>query len=162
MKKHKYQEPNIGLRSEKVRNIVGQIPSSLVRFGSLAICGILLCLFTIAYFLPYKRIYIGTTIVHKVKSKIEADYAEIIILLKFDNQQPSKLSKLPIYLEAPQGTIVGEIIELSPIRDTLNRREAICVFKEIELKNIENQSLDFQIIESKGTLLQQLLTIIFD
>lgn len=50
------QERSFELRSEKVRSIVGQIPSSLVRYGITAIGVVLLCLLAVAYFLPYKQV----------------------------------------------------------------------------------------------------------
>ena len=54
MKEEKKPERNFELRSEKVRSIVGQIPSVLVCYGITAIGVVLICLFAIAYFLPYK------------------------------------------------------------------------------------------------------------
>ena len=57
MKEEKKPERNFELRSEKVRSIVGQIPSSLIRYGITAIGMVLLCLFAVAYFLPYKQVY---------------------------------------------------------------------------------------------------------
>ena len=50
--KNKKDEKNFELRSEKVRSIVGQIPSSLVRYGITIIGIVLLFLLVIAYFLP--------------------------------------------------------------------------------------------------------------
>ena len=51
-KQENKQERSFELRSEKVRSIVGQIPSSLVRYGITAIGAILLFLLAVAYFLP--------------------------------------------------------------------------------------------------------------
>ncbi len=52
MEEEKKQERSYELRSEKVRSIVGQIPSSLIRYGITAIGVVLLCLFVVGYFLP--------------------------------------------------------------------------------------------------------------
>lgn len=46
---------NIELRSEKVRNVVGQIPSLLQRTGIGIIAGVLFILILISAFLPYKE-----------------------------------------------------------------------------------------------------------
>ena len=54
MEEEKKQERSFELRSEKVRSIVGQIPSSLVRYGITTIGTVLLCLFAVAYFLLEK------------------------------------------------------------------------------------------------------------
>ena len=59
MEEEKKQERSFELRSEKVRSIVGQIPSSLVRYGITTIGTVLLCLFAVAYYLPYKQVYSG-------------------------------------------------------------------------------------------------------
>lgn len=62
----KKEERSFELRSEKVRSIVGQIPSTLVRYGITAIGAVLLCLLAVAYFLPYKQVYSGTATIHEV------------------------------------------------------------------------------------------------
>lgn len=49
------QERSFELRSEKVRSIVGQIPSSLVRYGISIIGIVLFVIAVVAYFLPYKK-----------------------------------------------------------------------------------------------------------
>ena len=68
MEEKQKQERNFELRSEKVRSIVGQIPSSLVRYGITAIGVVLLCLFVVVYFLPYKQVYSGTAIIQYITS----------------------------------------------------------------------------------------------
>lgn len=57
MDKHttKNKEKSIELRSEKVRNIVGQIPSLLIRQGILIIGLVLLVLLGVSAFIPYKE-----------------------------------------------------------------------------------------------------------
>lgn len=55
MKEEKKPERNFELRSEKVRSIVGQIPSSLIRYGITAIGMVLLCLFAVAYYCPINK-----------------------------------------------------------------------------------------------------------
>ena len=56
MEEKKKEERSFELRSEKVRSIVGQIPSSLVRYGITAIGAVLLCIVAVAYLLPYKQV----------------------------------------------------------------------------------------------------------
>lgn len=53
MDKKDRQEDNIELRSEKVRNLIGEIPPSLVRWGTAVIVLIFLLLLTAICFLPY-------------------------------------------------------------------------------------------------------------
>lgn len=46
---------NIELRSEKVRNIVGKVPPRLLRVGILIISFVIICILTLAYFIPYPQ-----------------------------------------------------------------------------------------------------------
>lgn len=43
----------IELRSEKVRNLLGEIPSALVRWGTVIIVAIFLALLLVVCFMPY-------------------------------------------------------------------------------------------------------------
>ena len=153
----KKQERSFELRSEKVRSIVGQIPSSLVRHGITAIGAVLLCLLAVAYFLPYKQVYSGTATVHGATTAAPADSTDITILLKFENKRPDKMKGQMICLQSPYGTFAGQIRDLSPVRDTLERQKAICRFKVTEIKSVENQTVDFQIVSSSGNLLKKML-----
>ena len=156
MKEEKKQERSFELRSEKVRSIVGQIPSSLIRYGITAIGMVLLCLFAVAYYLPYKQVYSGTATIHKTTTT-PVDSTDITILLKFENKRPDNVNGQMICLQSPYGTFAGQIRDLSPVRDTFERQKAICRFKVTEIKSVENQTVDFQIVSSSGNLLQKML-----
>ena len=153
----KRQERSLELRSEKVRSIVGQIPTSLVRYGITAIEAVLLCLLAVAYFLPYKQVYSGTAIVHVVTTATPTDSTDITILLKFENKRPEDTKGQMIYLQSPYKTFAGQIQDLSSVRDTLERQEALCRFKSTDIKTVENQTVDFQITRTSGNLLQKML-----
>lgn len=153
----KKQERSFELRSEKVRSIVGQIPSSLVRYGITAIGAVLLCLLAVAYFLPYEQVYSGTATVHGATTATPADSTDITILLKFENKRPDNVNGQMIYLQSPYRTFAGQIRDLSPVRDTFERQKAICRFKVTEIKSVENQTVDFQIVSSSGNLLRKML-----
>ena len=156
-KQENKQERSFELRSEKVRSIVGQIPSSLVRYGITAIGAILLFLLAVAYFLPYKQVYLGTATVHGATTATPADSTDITILLKFENKRPDNVNGQMIYLQSPYRTFAGQIRDLSPVRDTLERQKALCRFKSADIKTVENQTVDFQIVSSSGNLLQKML-----
>ena len=155
----KKQERSFELRSEKVRSIVGQIPSALIRYGITAIGAVLLCLLAVAYFLPYKQVYSGTATIHKTAttSVTPMDSTNITILLKFENKRPDKMKGQIICLQSPYGTFAGQIRDLSPVRDTLERQEALCRFKSADIKTVENQTVDFEITRTSGNLLQKML-----
>ncbi|ROS88786.1 hypothetical protein EEL39_06610 [Muribaculaceae bacterium Isolate-080 (Janvier)] len=47
------KEPQIELRSEKVRNFLGEIPPALVRWGTIIIIVIFIVLISVVCFMPY-------------------------------------------------------------------------------------------------------------
>ena len=49
----KKRPSDIELRSEKVRNLLGEIPPSLVRWGAVIIVAIFLALLLVVCFVPY-------------------------------------------------------------------------------------------------------------
>lgn len=49
------KDKSIELRSEKIRNMIGQVPSSLIRSGTLIICIVLVILLIISIFIPYRE-----------------------------------------------------------------------------------------------------------
>lgn len=153
----KKEERSFELRSEKVRSIVGQIPSSLVRYGIATIGVFLVCLLAVAYFLPYKQVYSGTATVHGVTTATPTDSTDIIILLRFENKRPDNVTGQMLSLQSLDETFAGQIRRLSSVRDTLERQEALCSFKGIEIKSVENQMVDFQIVRTSGNLLQKML-----
>lgn len=144
------------MRSEKVRSIVGQIPSSLIRYGITAIGAVLICLFAVTYFLPYKQVYSGTATIHEV-AITSTDSTDITILLRFENKRPGNVNGQMLYLQASNGTFVGMIRELLTVRDTLARQETLCRFKTTDIQPLENQTVDFRLVQSSGCLLQKLL-----
>ena len=156
MEEEEKQERSFELRSEKVRSIVGQVPSSLTYYGMTAIGIVLLCLFVMAYFLPYKQVYSGTAII-KEAPITTSDSTDINILLRFDNKQPVNVNRQILYLQTSNGTSVGTIRKLSTVRDTLARQETLCRFKTTEIQPLQNQTVDFKLVVSSSSLLQKLL-----
>lgn len=150
------QERSFELRSEKVRSIVGQIPSSLVRYGITAIGVVLLFLFVMAYFLPYKQVYSGTAIIQEA-TITTSDSTDITILLRFDNKQPVNVNRQIFYLQSSCGLFTGQLLELSAVRDTLARQETRCRFKTKDIQLLQNQTADFKLVVSSSSLLQKLL-----
>lgn len=156
MEEEEKQERSFELRSEKVRSIVEQVPSSLTYYGITAIGIVLLCLFVMAYFLPYKQVYSGTAII-KEAPITTSDSTDINILLRFDNKQPVNVNRQILYLQTSNGTSVGTIRKLSTVRDTLARQETLCRFKTTEIQPLQNQTVDFKLVVSSSSLLQKLL-----
>lgn len=62
---------NIELRSEKTRQIIGMIPSGIVRYGTLIITIIIAILLAISYFVPYpENLQADTTVVVDADGKL--------------------------------------------------------------------------------------------
>ena len=128
MKKNN-REQNFELRSEKVRSIVGHVPSSLVFYSITSIVAVLLSLIALSVFLPYTPL----------------DSVNVLLKLRFDSKRPNNVDGQILYVRVPHGVIEGQIQSLSSVCDTLGSQESLCRFKLSDIKNVENQIIDFQI-----------------
>lgn len=155
MEEKKEQERIFELRSEKVRSIVGEVPSSLLRYGITTIGMVLLCFFSVAYYLPYKQVYSGTATVYVISEKKLTDSIDVVILLNFGEKRPNiQITKdIPITLHSAVGKADGSLWDLSPARDTLGRQEAICRMSLQPFKKMENSGVDFVLTYQSGNLL---------
>lgn len=151
------QERSFELRSEKVRSIVGEIPSSLIRYGITIIGIVFIVIGGVAYFLPYKKVYIGTSFVKPINTHLSSDSIDATIFLRFDGQRLMDGRMQAIHLT--NGTIgtEGLLLNISSIRDTLERQEAQVRFVGAELQQLENQAVDFKIIQTSGNFLSLVL-----
>lgn len=159
MAEEKKQERSFELRSEKVRSIVGQIPSSLVRYR-ISVIGLVLCVLVgVAYLLPYKQVYSGVATIYKLPLSMLADSTDVQLLLRFDNKRMGEVhTSLPIQLQTSNKDIIdGRMEELTAARDTLERQTSLCRFATHEIKPLDSQSVDFKITYASGNLLKKML-----
>ena len=158
MEERQKQERSVELRSEKVRSIVGQIPSSLVRYGITIIGVVLLILTLIAYYLPYKAVYAGSATIYDLP-QIKTDSLEVAIKLRFDGKriEKSRRTQLDIELYNSQESILGALLEVATKRDTLDRQEAIVRFAPSDISTFCNQTVNFRIVESSKSILQKVI-----
>ena len=163
MDEKKKQERSFELRSEKLRSIVGQIPSSLVRYGITAIGVVLLCLFVVTYYLPYKQVYSGTAIIQDIANEAKADTTEISVLLKFGEKHPKISVKegVSIDFQSTVGVAKGSILSLSMERDTLGRQVALCRVPLQPAKKMEHSEVDFILTLQSGNLLSRFFSGLF-
>lgn len=143
------QERNYELRSEKVRSVVGQIPPALVRYGTIILFAVLVALFGIAYFMPYKQVYSGTITFYDMPSTAYISFANDKALTKIEEPIP-----LIIHTEAHDYTI--KLISIVNERDTLNRYP-VSIEKAQNFTNLLNRTFDFTLVESSGNLLSRFL-----
>ncbi|RRD62649.1 hypothetical protein [Tannerella forsythia] len=156
MEERQKQERSFELRSEKVRSIVGQIPSSLVRYGITIIGVVLVILTLIAYYLPYKSVYSGSASIYTVPQS-ETDSLEVSVKLRFDGKriETTNYTHLNIELYGYQESIWGTLLEVSSQRDTLDRQQAIVRFAPSDISTFGGQTVDFRIVESSESILQK-------
>lgn len=146
------------LRSEKVRNIVGQIPSSLVRYGIVIIGSVLLCVFAVAYYLPYQQVYFGVAIVQSEVMHRQTDSVEVSVLLRFESKRLADADGLHLSLsDGGREITYGQLLQLSSQRDTLERQKAVCRLSAADWRLIEGHAIDFRVTVSSGTILSQML-----
>ena len=133
------------------------MPASLVRYGITIIGIVLLFLFVIAYFLPYKQVYSGVATIREMEPGNPADSVETTILLRFETKRMNEAEDEQIDIQTPKGSIEGQLMALSSVRDTLERQEARCRFKTTDIHAMEHQTVDFRIVRSSGNLLRKIL-----
>lgn len=153
----KIQERSFELRSEKVRSIVGQIPTSLVRYGISVIAFVLIALFAVTYFLPYKQVYSGNATVYVIPSE-SLDSIETTVFLKFNDKRPTlqQFNNASIVFQSSTKSIIGILLNLSSRRDTIGRQEALCRIPKGVSPELENSEVDFILTIHSGTLLDHL------
>lgn len=158
MLEEKKQVKHLELQSEKMRSIIGQIPSKLTRYGISIITFVIIMLLIIASFLPYKRVYSGIATIHSVYPS-KTDSTQIFILLKFEGARPieSKISNNTLKIHTFKNiTVIGKVQKLSGKRDALGYQKSICLFPSNSLKTIENNQTDFTLEENSGNILKNI------
>ena len=162
MENNKKKNKNFELRSEKVRNIVGQVPPILLRWGITIIGIVLLFLFIISYYLPYKQIYSGEAVVKTVPETGTNDNIQLSILLKFADRRPDgkavRGSDIILNASSPNA-VMGKIISLSTARDTLGRSEACITVHKLSVKFLEQSEVNFILTQTSASLLEHFLNV---
>lgn len=146
------QERSYELRSEKVRGIVGQIPPALVRYGTIILCAVLLVLFGITYFIPYRQVYSGTITFYdesETSTTAYITFANDKALTKVEEPMP-----LIIHTEAHDYTI--KLISIVNERDTLNRYP-VSIEDSQNITKLRNRTFDFTLVKSSENLLSHFL-----
>lgn len=92
----------IELRSEKVRNIMGDIPPELVRYGISILFVVLLFLFAIAYIVPYHEVVKAEVVVRTVVKSYDGLRVEILVPY-VDITKFTKHHRVDVKLEGYEG-----------------------------------------------------------
>lgn len=152
------KERTYELRSEKVRSIVGQIPPALISYGTIILFAVLLALFSIAYFMPYKQVYSGTITFYDISEPITTTY----ISFANDNTLTNINEPTPFTIHLDGQNLDVQLRSVKNIRDTLNRYPAIVTLSPEQkewLPKLRNGTFNFTIVEHNGNLLGHLIPV---
>lgn len=146
----------IELRSEKVRNIIGRIPSVFVRYGTLMIVLALFILIVVAAFVPYRE----TIPVKITVAKSNAGLTGKSAVSKSDVTKISLGNKIVIN-DQLLGHLEGSIVEISPqpLSENGYKREiTMCFTQQTLQKDIHpGDVMDGQIVLSDMPVLKKFL-----
>jgi hypothetical protein len=150
---------DIELRSEKVRNIVGQMPPALLRRGITIISLALVLLFVSAYFIPYPE---TVRIDLKLQCIPDSDrikgigYCSPLVKSKLKEGQVVHL-ELVGYPSSVYGLVEGRISNVHPIPETNASQEPLFKIEILfssELKTSSGKIIPyFSLMEGTGTIL---------
>ncbi|MCI5854779.1 MAG: hypothetical protein MR982_02510 [Bacteroides pyogenes] len=157
MEKTEYQDQNFELRSEKVRSIVGKIPSALVRYGITAIALVLLILGGIVYYFPYTKRYEGTASFGKFEGPLLTDSIDVTASLRFNGTVWSGEKVQSITFSNENISIEATLLEVSSTRDSLEKHQAKVRILDSELILIQGQSVDFAITHKSGNIFSMIV-----
>ena len=139
-------DDKIELRSEKVRHIIGEIPSRIVRYGITVITIVVLILLVGAYFIPYPETVGAITVPYQYVGTLEKGMSVGIELEGYDTET--------------YGPTNGTIAEISPTpRQTQDGNvftAEVCI-KECKYNPMGGMTGTASILVSNGSVLQRIL-----
>lgn len=160
MKMEEEKTSQIELRSEKVRNIIGRIPSVFVRYGTLMIALALFILIVVAAFVPYRETIPVKITVAKSNAGLTGGVTGKSAVSKSDVTKISLGNKIVIN-DQLLGHLEGSVVEISPqpLSENGYKREITMRFTQQTLqKDIHpGDVMDGQIVLSDMPVLKKFL-----
>lgn len=123
-------QERIELRSEKVRNIIGEVPPVLVRSGIGIVFGLILLLLIAIYLIPYPETLRVEVTVTSVSDHIVEAYADALVPFAYVNQVRKGMEvhvDMEGYAEKDYGFVKGTITEVSRQPITYSSKNYIIV-----------------------------------
>lgn len=160
-KRVKRLDRNVELRSEKVRNIVGQIPPALIRYGTIIIIVALLVMLGVFASVPYRKIIAGTVVINNAQvpvNELVTFDVELKLLIETNELFPDKYQ---IILIAPNYTTEGIISHYHELRTSTGRHKAVLTINIKDVKPIQNSEIDFKLILQETSILKYFWNSIF-
>lgn len=149
-------EKSFELRSESVRNIVGQIPPTLIRYGIVVVVLVLFVLIGVASFVPYCRVICGTaTIAELPKPSADSVRLQVQLTMPAANVR-ANFEGCSIDLKSPNFTINGRILSFNYQRNVVGNNCAEILISSYDIKSIKPSNVDFCILQKHSSVLQYL------
>lgn len=151
-------ERNFELRSESVRNIVGQVPPSLIRYGITIILLVLFVFVGISLFVPYCRVICGTATIAELPTSLE-DSVKLHVQLSMPIADiRTNFENCRIDLKSPDFTINGRIHSFYYQRNVNGNNYADILISRYDIKNLKPSNVDFCILQKHSSILQYILS----
>ncbi len=171
----KEKDNEFELRSEKVRNIVGEVPSYILRYGAYMVSGFLIIIFISLYLIPYSESYTTEIIIKTIPGNelIYSNTNGYITFVADNNEAIKKNEKIGIIKNnaLPDGQVIfsnisGKIYLNFPSNSFINKQSLICeiipdtikdIYGEINLplkyRNINTETTKIEIYLYDGSFL---------
>lgn len=153
--KEKEHIKRFDIRSEKVRHLIGKMPSVLVRQGILIVSSVILSIFALSAYMPYKRVQTFT--IQFVEQTVSGDslygVSEISIAQKKMFYKGQKVSLYDHYNKEYKGTV----IQVLPINNSYNLFRVGMLIEDKD-KLIDDESLKGVVTLVNTSVLQYALS----
>lgn len=155
---------NIELRSEKTRQIIGMVPSGIVRYGTLIITVIITVLLAVSYFVPYpENLQANATVVVDADGKLNVcayiPYSHINTI----HEGMSTEIEFEGYPSADYGYVSATISHIDKNVQNINGQNYFKVYLNSQSNNtialFEGMNGKANILISNKSILQKLLKI---
>lgn len=145
------------LHSERVRSIVGKIPSVLIRYGIVIIFVVLLIMVSMLSLLPYKRDIQGKAYVYDI-SEVMADSIIVSVELEIPKMKSTaSLLHKTIKLSTFEFNCSGTITEFIPYKTIKGRNIATLKLPNKQFDIIKQSQVDYTLTVYKTSVLNKIL-----
>lgn len=145
------KEKSVELRSEKVRNIIGEIPPALTRHGTSIIALSVIILLSISTFFPYRKILAGIVRIKDIPQSA-SDTTRLSVEFVIPQIKNENLKGTKIILYSEKQSIEGRVCNYDSTKNNaiLSLPSSMCIF-------LENREVEFKIITSEVSILVYLI-----
>lgn len=156
MDKQEYKR-TFELHSEKVRNIIGRVPSTLIRYGIIITFAILLIVMMVLDYFPYEKKIQGKAYIYDIP-EVTTDTICILVELELHGIKNTKqLLHKSVKLSTFEFNSNGLLIDLVPYKTIKGRNLATLKLPNKKLYLIKQSQVDYSITMYKTSVLRKIL-----